>query len=111
MKNKETAADRLGWKAEWSKEGGEKMVKSLNVLFNRIKTENQIPKQWQLTTVKSIYKGGVKENIQDNQRGLFLVNTISNMHESELKIENKKKNKNMSQMQIVGRNKDQQQIT
>ena len=34
--------------------------------FNRIKTENQIPKQWQLTTVKSIHKGGVKKNIQEN---------------------------------------------
>ena len=44
MKNKK-AADRLGWKAEWIKEGGEEMVKSIYILFNRIKTENQIPKQ------------------------------------------------------------------
>ena len=42
------------------------MVKSLYILFNSVKTENQIPKQWQLTTVKSIYKGKVKENIQEN---------------------------------------------
>ena len=39
------------------------MVKSLYILFNRIKTENQIPNQWQLMTVKSIHKGGVNENI------------------------------------------------
>ena len=76
MKNKK-AADRLGWKAEWIKEGGEEMVKSLYILFNRIKTENQIPKQWQLMTVKSIHKGAVKENIQENQRGIFLVNAVS----------------------------------
>ena len=44
MKNKE-AANRLGWKAEWIKEGEEEMVKSLYILFNRIKTENQIPKK------------------------------------------------------------------
>ena len=44
MKNKE-AANRLGWKAEWIKEGGEEMVKSLYILFNLIKTENQIPKK------------------------------------------------------------------
>ena len=62
MKNKK-AADRLGWKAEWIKEGGKEMVKIYIYIFNRIKTENQIPKQWQLTTVKSIRKGGVKENI------------------------------------------------
>ena len=44
MKNK-NAADRLGWKVEWIKEEGEVMVKSLYILFNRIKTENQIPHQ------------------------------------------------------------------
>ena len=44
MKNKK-AADRLGWKVEWIKEEGEVMVKSLYILFNRIKTENQIPHQ------------------------------------------------------------------
>ena len=70
MKNKE-AANRLGWKAEWIKEGEEEMVKSLYILFNRIKTENQIPKKQQLTTVKSVHKGGVKENIQENKKGIF----------------------------------------
>ena len=75
MKNKK-AADRLGWKAEWIKEGGEEMVKGLYVLFNRIKTKNQIPKQWELRTLKSIHKGEVKGNIQENQRGIFLVITV-----------------------------------
>ena len=83
MKNKK-AADRLGWKAEWIKEGGKEMVKSLYILFNRIKTENKIPKLWQLTTVKSIHKGGVTENIQENQRQIFLVNTVSKIYESAL---------------------------
>ena len=32
MKNKK-AADRLGWKAEWIKEGGEEMVKSLYIYY------------------------------------------------------------------------------
>ena len=54
-KNKK-AVDRLGWAAEWVK-GGEEMVKSLYryILFNRIKTENQIPKQLPLTKVKGIH--------------------------------------------------------
>ena len=77
--------------------------KSLYILFNRIKTENQIPKQWQLTTVKSIHKGGVKENIQENQRGIFLVNTVSKIYESALKIQNENKNGNMSDMKTAGR--------
>ena len=75
MKNKK-AADRSGWNAEWIKEGGEEMVKGLYVLFNRIKTKNQIPKQWELRTLKSIHKGEVKGNIQENQRGIFLVITV-----------------------------------
>ena len=43
MKNR--TAHRLGWKAKWIKEGREEMIKSLCILFNRIKT-NQIPVQW-----------------------------------------------------------------
>ena len=101
MKNKKEA-DRLGWKAKWIKRR-EVMVNSLYILFNRIKTENQIPKQWQMTTVKSIHKGGFKENIQENQRGIFLMNAVSKIYESALKIQNENKNENMSQMQTAGR--------
>ena len=102
MKNKKPA-DRLGWKAEWITEGGEEMLKTLYMLFNRIKTENQTPKQWQLATVKSIHKGRVKENIQENQRGISVVNTVSKIYDSALKIQNESKNENMSQMQTAGR--------
>ena len=56
-----------------------------------------------MTTVKSIHKGGVKGNIQENQRGIFLVNTVSKIYESALKIQNENKNENMSQMQTAGR--------
>ena len=38
MKNKRSA-DRLGWKVEWIKEGGEEMVKSLDISSKRIKTK------------------------------------------------------------------------
>ena len=51
MKNRKTV-DRLSWKAEWIKEGVTEMVKRLYILSSRIKTENQIPKQWELMTVK-----------------------------------------------------------
>ena len=37
--------------------------------------------------MKSIHKGGVKEKIQENQRGIFLVNTVSKIYESALKIQ------------------------
>ena len=54
-------------------------------------------------TLKSLHKGGVKENIQENQRGIFLVNAVSKIYESALKIQNENKNENVSQMQTAGR--------
>ena len=53
--------------------------------------------------MKSKHKGGVKENIHQNQRGIFLVNTVSKIYESALKIQNENKNENMSQMHTAGR--------
>ena len=53
--------------------------------------------------MKSKHKGGVKENIQQNQRGIFLVNTVSKIYKSALKVQNENKNENMSQLQTAGR--------
>ena len=53
--------------------------------------------------MKSIHKDGVKENIQENQKGIFLVNIVSKIYEKALKIQNEKKNENISQMQTAGR--------
>ena len=40
LKNKR-ASDRLGWRAEWLKEGGGEIVKSLSILFNWIEREQR----------------------------------------------------------------------
>ena len=53
--------------------------------------------------MKRIHKGGGKEKIQENQRGIFLVNTVSKIYESALKIQNENKNENMSKIQAAGR--------
>ena len=55
LKNKR-ASDRLGWRAEWLNEGGEEIVKSLSILFNRIenkkhscnggKQQSKVHKRW-----------------------------------------------------------------
>ena len=42
MKNKK-ASDRYGWKAEWIKNGGKEMNKSLTVLYNRTEEEKCVP--------------------------------------------------------------------
>ena len=56
-----------------------------------------------MAKIKSIHIGWVKEKIQENQRGIFLVNTVSKLYESALKIQNENKNKSMSQMQTAER--------
>ena len=52
--------NKNNWKAEWIKEGGEKMVQSLVTLFNRVEEKNKIMIQWRETKIKSFYKGGNK---------------------------------------------------
>ena len=90
LKNKR-ASDRLGWRAEWLKEGGEEIVKSLSILFNRIEREQRTLIQWRQTTIKSIYKGGSKADMSESQRDIFLVNIISNVYEL-VKITQNEKN-------------------
>ena len=102
LKNKR-ASDRLGWRAEWLKGGGEEIVKSLSILFNRIEREQRTLIQWRQTTIKSIYKGGNKANISESQRGIFLVNIISKVYELVKITQNEKNNSKMSEMQAVGR--------
>ena len=102
MKRKK-AGDRLGWKAEWIKEGGKEMAKSLAVLFNRIEEEGEISKLWQLTTIKSVRKKGNQDKLSESQRGLFMVNVVSKVYERVKKTQNEKIHKNMNQMQCVGR--------
>ena len=69
LKNKR-ASDRLGWRTEQLKEGGEEIVKSLSILFSRIEREQRTLTQWRQTTIKSIYKCD-KANSSENQRGIF----------------------------------------
>ena len=71
---------------------GVEMAKSLAILFNRIEEEEgEVPKQWQLTTIKSVRKKRNQKKLSKIQRGLFMVNVVSNVHEVVKKIQNKKK--------------------
>ena len=63
------------------------MEKSLAVLFNRIE-EGEIPKQWQLTTIKLVRKKGKQGKLSENQRRLFMVNVASKVYERVKKIQN-----------------------
>ena len=101
LKNKR-ASDKLGWRAEWLKEGGEEIAKSLSILFNRIEREQRTLVQWRQTTIKSIYKGGNKANISESQRGIYLVNIISKVYELVKIVQNEKNISKMSEMQAAG---------
>ena len=76
MRNKK-AGDKNNQKTEWIKEGGSGMVQNLATLFNRAEEENKIPIQWRETKIKSVYKGGNTESIQESQTGIFLMNIVS----------------------------------
>ena len=80
--------DKTGWKTEWSREGRDKMVKNLVSIFNRVEKERNIPKQERETTIKSIYKGGLRENLSKTQRAIFIMNAISKAYERETEIQN-----------------------
>lgn len=42
MKN-EKLGDRFGWKAKWTKNGKQKMIKGLTAAYNKIDKEENIP--------------------------------------------------------------------
>ena len=55
-----------------------------------------------MTIVKSIYKGVAEKNIQEDQRGIFLMRLqYQKIYESLLKIQNENNNENMTQMQTT----------
>ena len=101
--NNKKAGDKNSWKAEWIKEGGSKMVHSLEILFNSVEEENKIPIQLRETKIKSVYKGGNKERIQESQRGIFLMNIVCKVYERVKKLQNENKQANISSMQIAGK--------
>ena len=45
MKKRKTG-DKVGWKAEWLIELGDEIIKSLEILYNRIEQERIASKQW-----------------------------------------------------------------
>ena len=73
-------------------------------MYNRVEEERQIPLQWRETAIKSLYKGGgLKENMQESQRGIFITNIVSKAHEIVKKIQNEVVPSNMSDTQTSGK--------
>ena len=81
------------------------MVQSVATLFNRVEKENKIPEEWRETKIKSVYKSGNKEGIQESQRGILLINIERKVHERVNKLQNEKKRANISSIQTTGKKK------
>ena len=79
------------------------MVQSVATLFNRVEKENKIPEEWRETKIKSVYKSGNKEGIQESQRGILLINIERKVHERVNKLQNEKKRANISSIQTTGK--------
>ena len=65
------ARDPLGWCNEIFKLCGEDMVRSLTMLFNRIKNETNIPDKMRYKNVTALYKGKGPRMLLDSDRGIF----------------------------------------
>ena len=81
------------------KGGGDEMVHSLATLFNRT-NKKTIPIQWRETKIKSIYKGGNIEQIQESHKGIFLID-MCKVYERVKKIQNENKKANILSMQTT----------
>ena len=100
---KRKARDKVGWKADWLIEGGDEMIKSLEILYNRIEQERIVPKQWQQVIIISVDKKGNGEELSKSQRDLFLVNIVSKVYKKIKKAQNEIIHNKMSEMQTAGK--------
>ena len=108
---KRKAGDRVGWKAEWLIQGGDEIIKSLEILYNRIEQEKIIPKQWQQVIIKSVDKKGSGEELSKSQRRLFLVNIVSKVYEKIKKHRTKLNTTKCQKCKQQVKNRDQQWTT
>ena len=102
---KKKGEDKVGWKAEWLIEGGDEMIKSLEILYNRIEQEKIIPKQWKQVIIKSVDKKGSSEELSKSERRLFLINLVSKVYEKK-----KKKTTHRMKLNITKCQKCKQQV-
>ena len=83
------AKDRGEWQNEMMIYGGNQMTKSLKKIFDMISRLQQIPKQWEIMRIKSIFKDARIKQV-DKTRGLFITNLVSKLQERVIFERNKK---------------------
>jgi hypothetical protein len=100
---KKKCKDAGGWVNELIIFGGNEMLKSLRILFNRMETERKSPREWSQVMIKTISKpGSVLE--MNNKRGLFITEVVSKVYEKVLKNRSEAKLNNfISEFQTGGK--------
>ena len=58
---------------------GDKLISSLLIMFNRIKSEITFPEFMRLANICSIYKGRGERMLLESERGIFIVNIFRNI--------------------------------
>ena len=87
-----------GYPAELFKYAGDGVLKSLLEVYNMIKKSREIPKQWDLVKIVTIYKQKGSKKVLKYYRGIFLTLVVSKIFEQMVKerIEN-----NLSQVNLL----------
>ena len=79
MKNGKSPGED-GLTAELYKEGGEELIKSIIVLFNKVWDTGEVPKEWGRAIICPIFKAGDRQDCK-NYRGISLLTHISKLYE------------------------------
>ena len=74
------ARDCQDWNYEMIKDGGEEMIRSITKMADKVKTNLEIPSQWNDMLIRSVHKKGEEKDL-NNERGLFKTNINSKVFE------------------------------
>ena len=94
--NKAPGVDSLP--AELFKLAGDGVLKSLLVLFNKVKTTKEIPKQWNLMKIITLYKQKGSKKVLKYYRGIFLSIVVCKIFENLIK---KRADANLEKVNIL----------
>ena len=88
---KKNTIDSQGWSNKIVLNGGDDIIKSLQIILDEIDKKEQIPNEWIELIIKSISKGmGINTEVE-KRRGLFITNIISKIYEKIKMNKNKEK--------------------
>lgn len=86
---------------ELLKHGGDKLYRHLTKLFQTCVNKQEIPEEWKISFLTTIYKKGDK-NVCDNYRGIAVTNTMSRVYGKIIKTRIEKEYQDMEAEEQAG---------